>query len=146
MSEELEHLISSSSNEIITRQDTIYNLYKSHYPFVTENNQYIASGIFISDECDGNIPCKHFINITYNAKFDFKTENIKIADFYSIRKLLVSNAIVLPMHFLETDEHRNWRLYNKEESIRLRNYQLDYNQNQNRNLKNTSRCKCCNIL
>lgn len=148
-SEELQHLI-SSSNEIIKQQDTIYHLYKSHYPFITENNPYIASGIFISEDCDGNMPCKHYINIAYKSNFEFIHEKIKIADFYTIRRLLISNAIALPTHFLETEEHRIWRLSNKEEATRLRHYPLDYhinNSRRNRNQnQNTSKCICCTII
>jgi hypothetical protein len=144
-SEELEHLI-ASSNKIITRQDTIYQLYKSHYPFITENNPYIASGIYISDECDGNIPCKHYINIEYNSTLNFTTENIKIADFYTIRRLLISNTIALPTHFLETEEHRNWRLSHKSDIIQLRTYTHYPRLHNLQSSSNTSKCLCCTII
>lgn len=140
-SDELEHLI-ASSNKVISRYDTDYHIYKSQYPIATELSPHIASGIYISDECDGNIPCKHYIIMEYNSKPQFNEKNIKVMDFYSIRRLLISNAIALPTHFLETEEHRSWRLSNKPDYLQLRSYHLTAPAS----TSSRNNICCCNIM
>jgi hypothetical protein len=145
---EHDHLLEVSKNKIIKRYDTIYHYYKSQYPFINESEPYIASGIYISHDCDGNIPCNHYIHIEYNSKADFTSNNIKIADFYTIRKLLVSNAIALPTHFLENEEYRYWRQTHNSDYLKLRKYTpLTIDNNNNRKIRKTqdTTCLCCNI-
>ena len=146
-SDELEHLI-ASSNKVISRYDTDYHIYKSQYPISTELSSHIASGIYISEDCDGNIPCKHYIIMEYNSTPQFNEKNIKVMDFYSIRRLLISNAIALPTHFLETDEQRSWRLSNKPDYLKLRSYHLNSNSSASASSKTRGSkcCSCCNIM
>jgi hypothetical protein len=144
-SDELDHLI-ESSNKVISRYDTDYHIYKSQYPIARELSSHIASGIYISDDCDGNMPCKHYIIMEYNSKPQFNEKNIKVMDFYSIRRLLISNAIALPTHFLETEEHRSWRLSNKPDYLQLRSYHLNSNSYASSKTRGSKCCSCCNIM